>query len=108
MDYFSRLLDLLRIEKEEDKRIYQKLTATLSIGDRRENGMTWFPLAIKGTEMGRGDYLEIELERTTHQDLLHQFRFGMTAALFSNHNTKEDRIEGTITHISGNRLKLAT
>src|SRR5690348_14435138 len=31
----------------------------------------------------------------------------MSAALFSNHDPKEDRIEGTITHISGNRLKLS-
>jgi superfamily I DNA and/or RNA helicase len=58
-------------------------------------------------EIGRGDYLTVELERTTHHDLLHQFRFGTTAALFSNHAPKEDRVEGTITYISGNRLKLA-
>ena len=40
-------------------------------------------------------------------DINHQLRFGMTAALFSNHNSKEDRIQGTITHISANRLKLS-
>lgn len=107
MDYFKRLRELLQIEKEEDKRSYEKLTSTLSIADRREAGMTWFPIAIRDTEIGRGDYLLIELERTTHQDLLHQLRFGMTAALFSNHDPKEDRIEGIISHLSGNRLKLS-
>lgn len=107
MEYFKRLLELLKIEKEEDRRSYKELTAKLSITDRRENGITWYPIAIKDTELGRGDYLTVEVERTTHQDIIHQLRFGMTAALFSNHDAQHDRIEGTIAHISGNRLKLS-
>lgn len=107
MEYFRKLQDLLKLEKETDRRSFELLTATLSIQDRRENGMTWYPIAIRGTETGRGDYLTVEIERTTHTDIIHQLRFGMTAALFSNHDAKEDRIEGTITHISGNRLKLS-
>jgi ATP-dependent RNA/DNA helicase IGHMBP2 len=107
MDYFKRLAHLLQLEKEEDRKQYELLTSRLPVTERRENGMAWYPIAIRDTETGRGDYLTIEMERTTHQDLIHQFRFGMTAALFSNHNPKEDRVEGTITHISGNRLKLS-
>ena len=107
MDYFKRLLDLLRIEKEEDRKSFHNMTSSLPVAVRRENGMTWYPIAIKDTELGRGDYLTIEVERTTHQELLHQLRFGMVAALFSNHDPKNNRIEGTITHLSGNRLKLS-
>ncbi|MBD0352732.1 MAG: hypothetical protein ICV65_16420, partial [Flavisolibacter sp.] len=106
MDYFKRLSDLLQIEKEEDRRSYEQLTTNLSVAERREGGMTWYPVAIKDTELGRGDYLIVEVERTTHQDVIHQLRFGMTAALFSHHDPKSDRVEGTITHISGNRLKI--
>jgi superfamily I DNA and/or RNA helicase len=107
MEYFKRLSHLLQMEKEEDRRQYESLTSHLPVTERRENGMTWYPIAIRDTEIGRGDYLTVEVERTTHQDLLHQFRFGMTAALFSNYAPNEDRLEGTITHISGNRLKLS-
>jgi superfamily I DNA and/or RNA helicase len=107
MDYFKRLRDLLNIEKEEDRRLYRQLTETLSVQERRENGMSWYPVAIKDTELGRGDYLTVEVERTTHQDIIHQLRFGMSAALFSNHDAKADRVEGTISYISGNRLKLS-
>ena len=107
MDYFRRLQDLLRQEKEEDRRSFEQLTATLSIYDRRENGMTWYPIAIRDTELGRGDYLVVEVERTTHQDILHQLRFGMTVAIFSNHDPSNDRIEGTVTHISGNKMKIS-
>src|SRR5215213_9533291 len=106
MEYFKRLQQLLNIEKEEDRRSFRELTEKLSIQERRENGTTWYPIAIKDTEIGRGDYLTVEVERTTHQDIIHQLRFGMTAALFSNHDAKADRVEGTISHISGNRLKI--
>lgn len=107
MHYFKRLSELLQTEKEEDRRQYESLTSHLPVADRREAGMTWYPIAIRDTEIGRGDYLTVELERTTHQDILHQFRFGTTAALFSNHDAKQDRLEGVVTHISGNKLKLS-
>lgn len=107
MEYFKRLQQLLQLEKEAERRSYEELNTKLSVADRRENGLTWYPVAIGDTEIGRGDYLTIEVERTTHHDIIHQLRFGMTAALFSNHDAGNDRIEGTVSHISGNKLKLS-
>jgi predicted DNA helicase len=106
MDYFKKLLALLKIEREEDQRTYQQLIASSSVTERRANGLAWYPIAIRDTEMGRGDYLIVEVERTTHQDLSHQLRFGAAAALFSNHDFKNDRVEGTISYQSANKLKI--
>lgn len=106
MDYFKHLLHLLKIERDEDRNQYRKLTETTSITDRRANGLTWYPIAIRGSEMSRGDYLTVEVERTTHQDIPHQLRSGMPALFFSNHDPKTDRIEGTISYQNGNRLKI--
>ncbi|TDE11323.1 AAA domain-containing protein [Dyadobacter psychrotolerans] len=106
MDYFKKLLDLLKTEREEDKQSYLKLTESTSVSDRRANGLSWYPIAIRGSEMSRGDYVTVEVERTTHLDISHQLRFGMPAVLFSNHDPGKDRVEGTITHQSGNRLKI--
>ncbi|MFC5410993.1 AAA domain-containing protein [Larkinella bovis] len=106
MDYFKQLLELLKIEREEDRNQYRKLTETTSVAERRANGLTWYPIAIRGSELGRGDYLTVEVERTTHQDIAHQLRAGMPALFFSNHDPKNDRVEGTISHQSGNRLKI--
>ncbi len=106
MDYFKKLLDLLKIEREEDRNQYQKLTESSSVSERRANGLTWYPIAIRGSEMSRADYLTVEVERTTHQDIPHQLRFGMPAVLFSNYDPKTDRVEGTISHQSGNRVKI--
>jgi ATP-dependent RNA/DNA helicase IGHMBP2 len=107
MDYFKDLLHLLSIEREADRSSYQKLAATTTVVQRRENGMSWYPVAIRDTEIGRGDYLTVELERTTHQDIPHQLRFGQSAMLFSNHDPKNDNVSGTISYQGGNRLKLS-
>ncbi|GAB2537193.1 IGHMBP2 family helicase [Spirosoma aerophilum] len=106
MDYFKNLLDLLKTEREEDRNQYRRLTETTSIAERRANGLTWYPIAIRGSEMSRGDYVTVDVERTTHQDISHQLRTGMPALFFSNHDPKTDRVEGTISYQSGNRLKI--
>lgn len=106
MDYFKKLSDLLKIEREADHAQYRKLTEQSSVSQRRANGLSWYPIAIRGQEMGRGDYLTVEVERTTHQDISHQLRFGSPAIFFSNHDPEHDRLEGTISHSFGNRLKI--
>lgn len=106
MKYFGELLRLLEMEREEDRKGYRQYIETSSVNNRRENGLTWYPVAIRDTELGRGDYLTVEVERTTHQDIAHQLRFGASAVLFSNHHPKENRVEGIISFLGGNRLKL--
>ncbi|WP_152267821.1 AAA domain-containing protein [Agriterribacter humi] len=106
MDYFKKLLDLLKMEREQDRRAYQQLIETSTVAERRTNGLTWYPIAIRDTELGRGDYLTVEVERTTHQDIPHQLRFGASAVIFSNHDPRENRVEGVITFQGGNRLKI--
>ena len=106
MDYFKNLLTLLKTEQEEDRKAYLKLTESLSVAEKRANGLTWYPIAIRGTEPAPGDYITVEVERTTHQDTNHQLRFGASARLFSNHDPRQDYVEGTITFQSGNRLKI--
>ncbi len=106
MEYFKKLLELLKTEREEDRRAYQELTQSSTVAQRRANGLTWYPIAIRGSELSRADYLTVEVERTTNTDISHQLRFGVSAMLFSNHDAQNDHVEGTITFVSGNRLKI--
>ncbi|RFM26389.1 AAA domain-containing protein [Deminuibacter soli] len=106
MTYFKQLQDLLQVEKQRDQELYRQLTENSSVAERRTSGLTWYPVAIRGTEMGRGDYIIVEVERTTHQDIVHQLRFGVSAVLFSNHDAKSCREEGVISYQGGNRLKI--
>ncbi len=106
MDYFKHLEHLLKIERQTDRETYKQFIEQSSVRQRQLNGLSWYPVAIKDVEITRGDYLSIEIERTTNHDAPHQFRFGSSAALFSNHQPKEWRQEGIVTHQSGNKLKL--
>jgi len=106
MEYFKKLTTLLKTEQAEDRRIYQELAQHSTVAQRRDNGLAWYPVAIRDTELGRGDYLTVEVERTTHLDIAHQLRFGAPAALFSNHDPHADRLAGTITFQGGNKLKI--
>jgi len=106
MDYFEKITDLLRTEQAEDRRLYREMAESASVNVRREAGLAWYPVAIRDTEITRGDYLTVEVERTTNLDIAHQLRFGASAALFSNHDAQNDRVEGTISFQGGNRLKI--
>jgi len=106
MDYFEALLALLTLEKEEDLRAYTQQAGSTSITDRRAAGTAWYPVAIRGTEITRGDYLVVELERPSHREINHQLRSGALAVLFSNNDRWEDRLEGVIGYSSTDRLKI--
>lgn len=105
--YFKQLLQLLALEREADRRSFLELAATTTVAQRRENGMSWYPVAIRGTEVGRGDYLTVELERTTHKDIPHRFHFGQPALFFSNHDAATQHLPGMVTFVSGDRMKIS-
>jgi len=105
MDYFEKLQALLKIERNEDRDAYLKLTESASVADRRAAGLCWYPISITGTEPARGDYLNVEVERRSHQDITHQLQFGRPAVLFSNHDPSY-RVEGIIAYLGGDRLKI--
>lgn len=85
---------------------YLQQTESSSIVERRLLGLVWYPIAIRGTELSRGDYLTVEAERTNYQEVPHQFKSGASAVFFSNHDPKNSRVEGVIGYLNGNRLKI--
>jgi len=105
MDYFAKLQDLLKTERAEDREAYLNLTRNTAVADRRAAGLCWYPISITGTEPTRGDYLSVEVERKSNTDVVHQLQFGKPAVLFSNHDPSY-RVEGTITYLNGDRLKI--
>lgn len=107
MEYFEQQHELLANEKKEDLRLYRSLIETASVGQRRLEGVTWYPVAIRNQETGYGDYLTIDVERTTHKDVTHQLRSGSPASLFSNHDPSNDRLDGTIIYQGADKLKLS-
>ncbi len=108
MEELIKLQSLLKIEKEEDYRQYKEHFLKNNISHRKKKGLTWYPVVIANTEIGFGEYLIIELERTTDLNEPHQFKGGKGAALFSNldQEGKSQSLNGIIKYVTANKLKL--
>ncbi|MDP1802378.1 MAG: AAA domain-containing protein [Bacteroidota bacterium] len=100
------LKQLLKIERDEDYRLYKEQFLRVTLDQRKKNGVTWYPIKINNEELGSGDLLHLEIERTTQIDKAHQFSSGKNVSLFSNQNEETYEITGTIKSVSKNSLKL--
>lgn len=106
IERLKHVKQLLKIEREEDYRLYKELFLRVSLEQRRKNGVTWYPVKINSEELGSGDLLHLEIERTTYLDKPHQFSSGKNVSLFSNQSDETLEITGTIKSVSKNTLKL--
>lgn len=107
MNYFEQQIALLKEEKDYDFAQHEKLLLHSTLQERRLQGVSWFPVSISNTELGRGDYLSITIRKTNFLDEGHKFRFGMSVALFSNHDPSTDRIEGVISYVSRDMMRIS-
>jgi ATP-dependent RNA/DNA helicase IGHMBP2 len=106
MEYFEEQLVLLKQEWQIDKEQFETMLYKSTLQERRAAGNTWYPLKIKDVEPAPGDYIVVVLERTTGLEATHNFRFGMPAALFSNHDAGNNRVEGIIQFANSTTIKL--
>lgn len=103
--HLKLLKELLLIEREEDFFQYKEQFLKANIETRRKNGVTWYPIQILNQELGYGDLLQIEVERTTHLDEAHQFSTGKNVTLFTNKEKDETfELTGTIKRSGKNKM----
>ncbi|MGZ4055494.1 MAG: AAA domain-containing protein [Bacteroidia bacterium] len=101
------LRKLLKTERDEDFEQYKQHFSRNNINHRKLNGVTWYPVIITNTEIGLGEYLSIDIERTTNHNEPHQFSGGKVASLFSNNNTESGTLNGTIKVLGPNKIRLS-
>ncbi|MCE9539987.1 MAG: AAA family ATPase [Bacteroidetes bacterium] len=107
IDRLLNLRRLLKVERDEDFAQYKQHFSRNNINYRREKGVTWYPVVITNVEIGHGEYLSIEIERTTNHNEPHQFSGNKNAALFSNTYPDEQPINGIIKVINPNKIRLS-
>jgi superfamily I DNA and/or RNA helicase len=101
-----RLRQLLKVERDEDYEQYRQHFARNNISYRKENGVTWYPIVITNVEIGLGEYLVIDVERSSNHNEPHQFSGGKVASLFSNAHADAGTLNGTIKVVNPNKLRL--
>lgn len=107
MERLLKLKELLKIERDEDFQQYKEHFSRNNIHHRKQNGITWYPVSIVNTEIGLGQYISIDVERTSNFNESHQFSGGKTASLFSNSYPDESPINGIIKVLGPNKIRIA-
>lgn len=107
LERLLQLQRLLKIERDEDFNQYKEHFSRNNISYRKQNGVTWYPVIISNTEIGLGEYLSIDIERTSNHNEPHQFSGGKMAALFSNSHADVEPINGTIKVLNPNKIRLS-
>jgi len=103
----KQVQELLKIEQEEDRQQYKIKSQKSTIAERKAMGFCWYPVSISKEEIGFGNKVVLELERTKERDQLHLFQTGKAAALFSN-NGERQNLSGVIVGLKRNKVLLAT
>jgi len=102
----GELASLLKIEREEDLSIHEAYLKKRSIQDRKQAGLTWFPLKIVETGFGLGSYPFIVVERPVDRHK-HYFQSSAPVSLFSAQQGNEDEsIQGTVGYADESRMKI--
>jgi len=103
----EKTLDLLKIEMEEDRMMYQRKMKLMNLAQKKEEGWTWYPLVIKDTYYGMGDRLIIELEKSYDSEEPHHFQTGKTVTFFSNYDpADQNEIAGVISAVGQKFMKV--
>ena len=103
-EHLAQLKAWLAQEKKTDREQYVARLDRHSVTQRRQQGITWYPVVLRKDYLGTGERLIVELERTGGVDENHQLSSGGVVRWFANTGTKGDlpAVQGVINYVRGN------
>lgn len=112
MQELQNLLQLLKIEQEEDFKNYQQYILQTPLNERRKQGFCWYPIKINYAEIGTGETIYVSIERTSFVGDSHAFSVGSMVSFFchteeKNAKSQNNSVSGVIAGIWQNTMKIA-
>jgi len=104
----QNLYNLLQLDKKEDLELYRLKVLKASVQSQKENGFTWFPIRLRNYEVGMGDYLTLEIEKSISDTKPHQFNVGKSVEVFLNTTGTRLAAKGVVKAIHKNKMFIAT
>jgi len=104
----QQVLDLLRIEKEEDLKQYQEAMLQTSLHERKQKGHTWHPIQMIAKDRSLGQNMVLTFERASHLGKPHGFQVGGMGGLFEHEQDGKQKnvLNGVITAVWSDRIKI--
>ncbi|RED91751.1 IGHMBP2 family helicase [Marinoscillum furvescens] len=99
-EHFLHLLQLLRKEREEDRKQYESKIRNRSLEDRKKEGVTWYPVTPGRSYLGTGEKWVVQIERTIDVDKRHFFQVGASVSLFLNDPKKKLSASGIVSKVN--------
>lgn len=100
------LIDLLKIEKEEDYAQYQRKMLDTSIKERKKQGVTWYPVDLVNRFVSTGERYTLELIRTTDLDQNHSFHSGAVVSVFSGQGDELQTVSGVVSYQRKEKMRV--
>lgn len=98
----KNLIQLLKIEKDEDLFQYKIKILDTSISQRKFEGVCWHPVNLEKTEFDAGERLIVKISRHRENNYPHLFQSGKLVSLFSTasgNSEKDENISGVINQV---------
>ncbi|WP_258105794.1 AAA domain-containing protein [Marinoscillum sp. MHG1-6] len=102
--HFQRLLNLIKKERQEDRKQYEEKIRNRSLQDRKKEGVTWYPVTLQKSYLGTGEKWVLQVERTTDLNQRHFFQPGSSVSLFLNDEKRKLSASGIITRMNEHRM----
>ena len=104
--HFSQLLELLKIERQEDRDQYETKIRNKSIDQRKSDGVTCYPLHFKSFKLGIGDHCILTFGYVPMKGRRHLFQVGVSASLFANKDQKTHSCHGIISKVKTDEIDI--
>lgn len=106
-DIIKNLQLCLKHEKDEELRQFNEDLKNLNTDQKVKAGICWYPLEIKESGYGLGDYPFLVVQRHRYKEVRHKFDGGKQVSLFSgNPQFNNDQVRGTIHFVTPDTMKI--
>jgi len=103
----NHLSELLKLEKQEDFEQFKTLIQSLSLSERKEKGLTWYPINVikSGYTFGERAFVIVTIEKENKSS--GQFRSGKTINFFTQSpGAYQPEKTGIINFVDKNKMKI--
>lgn len=102
------LQELLKLEREEDLRIYQNTVLKRSLKERIKKGVTWYPVHLRKMYFGLGERLIIEIDRGDGGTKTGSFQTGSVVSVFGmSQDEPIGKLTGVIAMLKSDQMRIA-
>ena len=84
----------------------QRKMLNTSVDERRQKGVTWYPVQLVNRFISTGERYTLELDRTSHLEQNHAFQVGAIASVFSGHGEDADALSGVISYVRRDKMRV--